>query len=391
MTSQVAGLQAYVVGGAVRDALLGMPVQDRDWVVVGATPEDMLAAGFRPVGKDFPVFLHPATHEEYALARTERKTAPGYRGFVFHTSPDVTLEEDLVRRDLTINAIARAPDGTLVDPFGGQADLARRVFRHVSDAFLEDPVRILRLARFAARLPDFTIAPETMALMRGMVGAGEVDALVAERVWQETSRALMEATPSRMFEVLRACGALARVMPELDRLWTGPAGPAPGDHTLRVIDRAAACNLELPARFAALLDGLGTSAGLEQLDALCQRLKVPAECRDLAIMTAREHATVAGAAALDAPALVGLFERCDGFRKPQRFGQMLAALQAACTGQVSVLPGRSAGLFDALAAARGVNAGEIAGRCGDDRAAIPGAVRQARIDAVDTLIRSRAQ
>jgi tRNA nucleotidyltransferase (CCA-adding enzyme) len=218
-------MRAYIVGGAVRDGLLGLPVQDHDWVVVGATPEDMLAQGFRPVGKDFPVFLHPDTQEEHALARTERKTAPGYRGFVFHTSPDVTLEEDLVRRDLTINAIARAEDGSLVDPYGGQRDLQARVFRHVSDAFAEDPVRILRVARFAARFPEFTVAPETNALMRRMVELGEVDALVAERVWQELARGLMEQTPSRMFDVLRGCGALARIMPELDALWGVPQPP----------------------------------------------------------------------------------------------------------------------------------------------------------------------
>ncbi|MBC7861127.1 MAG: multifunctional CCA tRNA nucleotidyl transferase/2'3'-cyclic phosphodiesterase/2'nucleotidase/phosphatase, partial [Burkholderiaceae bacterium] len=209
-------MKIYVVGGAVRDELLGLPVKDRDYVVVGGTPEQMLARGFRPVGKDFPVFLHPKTHEEYALARTERKTAPGYRGFVFHAAPDVTLEQDLVRRDLTVNAIARAEDGALSDPFGGVADIGRRVFRHVSDAFGEDPVRILRVARFAARFTDFTVAPETLALMRSMVEQGEVDALVPERVWQEVARGLMEARPSRMLAVLRECGALARIMPELD-------------------------------------------------------------------------------------------------------------------------------------------------------------------------------
>ena len=217
-----ATLKAYVVGGAVRDRLLGLPVQDHDWVVVGAEPEDMLKLGFKAVGKDFPVFLHPQTREEYALARTERKNGQGYKGFSFHTSPDVTLEEDLIRRDLTINAIAEMPDGSLIDPYGGQRDLADRVFRHVSPAFTEDPVRILRIARFAARFSDFSVAPETLALMRSMVDAGEVDHLVAERVWQEIARGLMYARPSRMFEVLRQCGALARLLPELD------------DHLLRV-------------------------------------------------------------------------------------------------------------------------------------------------------------
>ena len=215
-------MRTYVVGGAVRDALLGLPVKDHDHVVVGATPEEMVSKGYRPVGKDFPVFLHPETQEEYALARTERKTAPGYKGFVFHTSPDVTLEDDLVRRDLTINAIARAEDGTLTDPYGGQRDIEQRIFRHVSDAFAEDPVRILRVARFAARFSDFRVAPETNALMQRMVAEGEVDALVPERVWQELSRGLMEHKPSRMFEVLRDCGALARILPELNALWGVP-------------------------------------------------------------------------------------------------------------------------------------------------------------------------
>ena len=256
-------MDIYVVGGAVRDRLLGRPVQDHDYVVVGATPEQMVARGFRPVGKDFPVFLHPQTQEEYALARTERKTAPGYHGFVFHTAPDVTLEQDLVRRDLTINAIAEAADGTLTDPFGGVADLEKRVFRHVSGAFGEDPVRILRLARFAARFADFTVAPETMDLMKSMVAAGEVDALVPERVWQELARGLMEARPSRMFEVLRRCGALVRLLPEVDRLWGVPqrADYHPevdtGVHVMMVLDHAAAQNYALPVRFAALTHDLG--------------------------------------------------------------------------------------------------------------------------------------
>ena len=215
-------MKAYVVGGAVRDALLGRSVQDRDWVVVGATPEEMLAAGYLQVGRDFPVFLHPQSREEYALARTERKTAPGYTGFVVHAAPDVTLEEDLLRRDLTMNAIAQDAEGGLVDPYGGQADIAACVMRHVSPAFAEDPVRILRVARFAARFADFTVAPETVTLMRDMVAAGEVDALVAERVWQELARGLMEAKPSRMFAVLRDCGALARLLPEVEALWGVP-------------------------------------------------------------------------------------------------------------------------------------------------------------------------
>ncbi len=363
-------MQSYVVGGAVRDELLGLPVQDHDHVVVGATPEDMVRQGFRPVGKDFPVFLHPQTHEEYALARTERKTAPGYKGFVFHTSPDVTLEQDLVRRDLTINAIAKADDGTLIDPFNGRADIARRIFRHVSDAFAEDPVRILRVARFAARYAQFAVAPETNALMRRMVDDGEADALVAERVWQELSRGLMEATPSRMFAVLRDCGALARILPELD------AGP----QAMQVIDAAAAAGLPLPVRFAALLQGQG-AAGLRAIEQVCRRLKVPADCRDLAVMAARERDVVAAALALDAEAMVALLERCDGFRKPDRFSQLLQAVQAGagCAGQAYAPRTR---LDTALAAARAVNAGEVAQRCAQTPQRIPGMVHEARVAAV---------
>jgi tRNA nucleotidyltransferase (CCA-adding enzyme) len=375
VTTPGASWQAYVVGGAVRDALLGIAVQDRDWVVVGATPDDLLAEGFRPVGKDFPVFLHPDTHEEYALARTERKTAPGYRGFVFHADPGVTLEQDLVRRDLTINAIARAEDGTLIDPFGGQRDLAARLFRHVSDAFLEDPVRILRLARFAARLPAFRVAPETAALMRTMVAGGEVDALVAERVWQEMARGLMETQPSRMFAVLRECGALARIAPELEAAWDVPhpaCGTSMGAHMMAVLDTG--CDGQpLCVRFAALLAGLETAA----IETLCQRLRVPSECRDLAIMTAREQDKLTASARLDADATVALFERCDGWRKPARFAQLLAAAAAAsCTALAS------ARLSKALAAALAVNAGAIAAACGDDKAGIPAAVRAARVAAV---------
>src|SRR5450830_618178 len=281
-------MKIYVVGGAVRDELLGLPVQDHDYVVVGATPADMLARGFRPVGKDFPVFLHPETQEEYALARTERKTAPGYKGFVFHTDSAVTLEQDLARRDLTINAIAKGEDGVLVDPYHGQEDIRRRVFRHVSDAFVEDPVRILRMARFAARFPDFTVAPETNALMQKMVQAGEVDALVPERVWQELARGLMENTPSRMLAVLRDCGALAHLLPELPALDTPP-----GEQLLQAIDRATTLDHPLEVRFAVLMRFLD---GVDAIQAVCKRLKVPNECRDLAVMTARERDALGQAA-----------------------------------------------------------------------------------------------
>ena len=305
-------MKCYIVGGAVRDRLLGLPVKDRDWVVVGATPEAMLARGFKPVGKDFPVFLHPHTHEEYALARTERKVGRGYHGFTFHAAPDVTLEEDLVRRDLTINAIAQDDDGTLIDPYGGVADVEAGVLRHVSPAFAEDPVRILRLARFAARF-GFAVAPETQALMQQMVANGEVDALVAERVWQELAKGLMTDTPSRMLLTLRDCGALARLLPEVDALFGVPqrADYHPeidtGDHVMRVLDYSASQNQPLPVRFAALMHDLGKARtpadilprhigheprGEAPLLALCERLRVPAECRDLARITALYHTKV---------------------------------------------------------------------------------------------------
>ncbi|WP_374585395.1 multifunctional CCA tRNA nucleotidyl transferase/2'3'-cyclic phosphodiesterase/2'nucleotidase/phosphatase [Pseudoduganella sp.] len=370
-------MKTYVVGGAVRDALLGLPVKDRDHVVVGATPEEMVRAGYRPVGKDFPVFLHPQTQEEYALARTERKTAPGYKGFVFHTSSDVTLEEDLVRRDLTINAIARDDDGVLVDPYHGQRDLQDRIFRHVSDAFAEDPVRILRLARFAARFPDFRVAPETNALMQRMVREGEVDALVPERVWQEVARGLMEQKPSRMLQVLRDCGALSHILPEL----------GDGSAIAPVLDRAAALELALPERFAAML----YDQPLPQVEQASKRLKVPTECRDLAVMTARDHASVGQALALDAAAMVALFERCDGYRKPARFAQFLAAAGCAlAAGEAAEgLAPQRALLARALDAARAVNAGEIAQRAAGQPQQIPELVRAARVDAVRATLGAR--
>ena len=407
-------MKTYVVGGAVRDELLGLAVKDHDWVVVGATPEEMVKRGFRPVGRDFPVFLHPDTHEEYALARTERKTAPGYHGFVFHTAPDVTLEQDLVRRDLTINAIARADDGALTDPFGGQSDIRERVFRHVSDAFGEDPVRILRLARFAARFADFTVAPETLALMRRMVEHGEVDALVPERVWQEIARGLMEATPSRMLAVLRECGALARIMPELDKLWGVPQ-PAlhhpevdTGVHMMLVIDYAAQRGFDLAVRFAALMHDLGKGAtrpedwpshhgheglGARLIDTLCRRLKVPNECRELAVMAAREHGNVGRAEILRPNTIVSLFERCDAFRKPARFQQMLLASECDFRGRGGDAddfrtrpypPGPH--LMAALAAARAVNAGEVAQRHAEQPERIKDAVHAARVRAVKAIL-----
>jgi len=406
-------MEIYAVGGAVRDALLGLPVQDRDFVVVGATPEDMLAAGYTPVGKDFPVFLHPETHEEYALARTERKTAPGYKGFVFHTADHVTLEQDLARRDLTINAIARREDGTLVDPFHGQTDLQARVFRHVSPAFAEDPVRILRVARFAARFADFTVAPETNRLMQDMVLAGEVDALVPERVWQELARGLMEQRPSRMFAVLRDCGALKRILPELDALWGVPQPPKhhpeidTGVHIMLVVDYAAAQGYELPVRFAALLHDLGKGAtppeawpshhgheglGVELVDQVCKRLKIPSDCRDLAVMTAREHGNVGRAMELRPATIVSLLERCDAFRKPQRFVDMLHASASDHFGRTGFedkpYP-QVAYLQAAMAAAQSVNAGEIA-QAQENPQNIPRAIHAARVEAVRHKIGSVA-
>ena len=348
-------MKTYLVGGAVRDRLLGRPQGDRDWVVVGATPQAMLDAGFRPVGKDFPVFLHPETGEEHALARTERKSGRGYHGFVIHTSPDVSLEEDLARRDLTINAMAQDGDGGLIDPWGGQRDLAARVLRHVSPAFAEDPVRILRLARFAARLPDFTVAPETLALMRGMVADGEVDHLVAERVWQELARGLMEARPSRMFDVLRACGALARLLPEVDRLWGVPqrAEHHPevdtGVHLMMVMDMSARLQGSLGVRYACLGHDLGKGTtptdvlprhlghegrSVKLLQQVGDRLRVPNECRELAEVVAREHGNIHRSGELNAAAVLRLLERCDAIRKPQRFAEVLLACECDARGRL---------------------------------------------------------
>lgn len=348
-------MKIYLVGGAVRDRLLGRRVGDRDWVVVGASPQAMLDAGFRPVGRDFPVFLHPDTGEEHALARTERKSGHGYHGFTFHTSPDVTLEDDLVRRDLTVNAMAEDADGTLIDPWGGQRDLAARVLRHVSPAFAEDPVRILRLARFAARFHDFSVAPETLALMRAMVTAGEVDHLVPERVWQELARGLMEARPSRMFEVLRDCGALARLLPEVERLWGVPqrADYHPevdtGVHLMMVMDMSARLQGSLPVRYACLGHDLGKGTtpadvlprhlghegrSAQLLKAVGERLRVPNDCRELADVVAREHGNIHRSGEFGAEAILRLLERCDALRKPQRFHEVLLACECDARGRL---------------------------------------------------------
>ncbi len=401
--------RCHVVGGAVRDALMGRPAGDRDWVVVGSTPQEMLAAGFRPVGRDFPVFLHPRTNEEYALARTERKSAPGYHGFTFHAAPDVTLEQDLARRDLTINAMARTEDGTLVDPFGGARDLAARVLRHVSEAFAEDPVRLLRLARFAARWRDFTVAPETLALLRRLVDDGEVDALVPERVWQELSRGLMESAPRRMFEVLRDCGALARLLPEVDRLWGVPQPPEhhpeidTGEHLMLVLEQCALADVPLPVRFACLVHDLGKgttprdewprhtahearSAKLAR--AVADRLKVSADCRELADTVAREHGNIHRSGALDAAATMRLLERCDAIRRPERFVLALLACECDARGRTrrahDAYPPRQR-LAVALECARAVDTAVVAADAaarGLAGPAIGDAVRAARIEAI---------
>ena len=350
-------MKTYLVGGAVRDGLLGITGADRDWVVVGSTPQAMLALGFTPVGKDFPVFLHPQTHEEYALARTERKTAPGYKGFVVHASPEVTLEEDLARRDLSINAIAQADDGTLIDPFGGQLDVQHKVLRHVTDAFREDPVRILRVARLAARYPDFSVAPATMTLMQDMVAAGEVDALVSERVWQELAKGLMAAQPSRMLQVLRECRALRILLPEVDRLYGVPQPPEhhpeidTGVHLEMVLDETARVNAPLEVRFAALCHDLGKGTTAKELlprhigheersvrllRGLCERWRVPVHCKELAEVVAREHGHIHGAMSFGAEALLRLLIRCDAIRRPDRFVRILMACECDARGRLGL-------------------------------------------------------
>ena len=412
-------LHIYMVGGAVRDQLLGRPVSDRDWVVVGATPEHLLAQGFTPVGRDFPVFLHPRTHEEYALARTERKSGSGYRGFVVHTSPDVTLEEDLARRDLTINAIAAPPDwsgsGPVIDPYGGVADLRAGVLRHVTDAFREDPVRILRVARFAARFAHFHVAEATLQLMREMVAHGEVDHLVHERVWQEISRGLMEAQPSRMFEVLRACGALARLLPELDRLWGVPqrADYHPevdtGIHAMLVLDMAAQLQAPLAVRFACLCHDLGKGTtpadvlprhiGHEQRGAklvrqVGERWRVPKECTELAELVAAEHGNIHRSLDLSPAAVLRLLQRCDALRKPERFAQALWACECDARGrwgfEAAAYPQRGR-LAQALAVALGVATGPIAAQAvaaGKQGAAIGQAVDAVRVQALGQWLKT---
>ena len=410
-----------MVGGAVRDKLLGLKVADHDWVVVGATAEALTKQGFLPVGRDFPVFLHPHTREEYALARTERNTARGYRGFEVYAAPDVTLEQDLARRDLTINSIAAPahpesanglfePDlSALIDPYGGQRDLQAKVLRHVTDAFREDPVRILRLARFAARFSDFSVAPETMTLMRDMVAHGEVDALVPERVWQELARGMMEHRPSRMLEVLRDCGALKKLLPEVDRLWGVPQRAEyhpeidTGIHLMMVLDMAAELNAPLPVRFACLCHDLGKGTtpadvlprhiGHEErsarlLKGVCQRLRVPVDCREIADVVAREHGNIHRSSDFNPAAVVRLLERCDAFRKPERFADILLACECDARGRLglaqSLYPQRPR-LLQALTVAQAVATDTVAAdalAAGQTGPQIGEWIHRARVEAV---------
>lgn len=392
----------------MRDKLLNLPVQDRDWVVVGATPEQMTAQGYTPVGKDFPVFLHPDTHEEYALARTERKTALGYKGFAVYAAPDVTLEQDLSRRDFTINAIAQAEDGSLIDPYHGMADLQAGILRHVSVAFNEDPVRILRAARFVARF-GFAIAPETLQLMQSMVSNGEVDALVPERVWQELARGLMEKNPSRFITTLRDCGALKKILPEVDALFGVPQPPQHhpeidcGIHTMMALDDTARQNYTLEVRFAALMHDLGKGntprdilprhighekRSVELLRVVCERLRIPGDCRDLGLLVAQYHGDVHRAKQLRADTVVRLFNSCDVWRKPERFNLILEACASDARGRAGheqdEYP-QAVYLLDLLKAAQAVNAGEIALQC-EDKNLISDRVKEARVKAVDALM-----
>ena len=413
-------MKIYLVGGAVRDALLGRPGSDRDWVVVGSTPEAMVAQGFLPVGRDFPVFLHPETREEHALARTERKTARGYHGFAFHADENVTLEQDLARRDLTINALAvdasrLRPDGgfdpaDVIDPFNGRADLRAGVLRHVTGAFAEDPVRILRLARFAARFPAFTVAPETLALMQAMVAGGEADHLVPERVWQELARGLMEPRPSRLLEVLRTSGALHVLLPEVDRLWGVPQRPEyhpevdTGLHLLMVLDMAARLLAPLPVRFACLCHDLGKGTtpadvlprhiGHEQrsvalLRAVCERLRVPRDCKELAEVVAREHGNIHRSGEFGAAAVLRLLERCDAPRRPERFEAVLLACECDARGRLGLedqpYP-QAARLHAALQAAMAVDTAAIAAATHPPGPQIAQAIAHAREAAIAAVL-----
>jgi tRNA nucleotidyltransferase (CCA-adding enzyme) len=403
-------MQVYLVGGAVRDAQLGIPHKERDWCVVGATPEQLEAQGYRRVGKDFPVFLHPETNEEYALARTERKTGPGYHGFAFHYSPDVTIEDDLRRRDLTINAIARDENGKLIDPCGGLADIEKRVLRHVSNAFVEDPVRILRVARFAARFTHlgFTVADETMQLMRRMVDDGEVDSLIGDRVWKETELALSGRNLRVFFETLRECGALRVLYPEVDVLFGVPQPEQwhpeidTGLHLMMVLEQAEAISEDLEVRFAALVHDLGKgntpknqlpghhgheTRGCKLIRALASRLPVPNACRDLGLIVSEFHTHVHRAFALRPKTILKVLEKTDAFRRPERFEQFLLTCEADARGRAG-LEDRRYGQADffrqALKAAASIDAASIAAEA--DSSDIRRAIQQARTTAITEFI-----
>ena len=402
-------MQVFCVGGAVRDELLGLIVKDRDFVVVGSTPDQMEYLNFKPVGKDFPVFLHPKTHEEYALARTERKTGKGYKGFQIHADPSVTLEQDLARRDLTINAIAKDENGHLIDPYGGLDDLKLKIFRHVSPAFSEDPVRILRTARFAARFTEFSIAPETLELMRDMVKNGEVDALVPERVWQEIAKGLMEQKPSRMFEVLRECGALQKIMPELDILWGVPQPEIyhpeidTGLHIMMVIDYAAKQEFSLPIRFAALTHDLGKGTtpkdilprhtghevrGVDLLKEVSRRLRVPNDCKELAQIVAKFHGKVHQVSKMQPETVLQFLMDTDAIRQPQRFQEFLLACECDSRGRISFEESEcleSQLLMRLLKAVLAVDAGAVAKKHTEPEA-IKQAVLDARLEAIKQVI-----
>ena len=423
-------LQIFSVGGAIRDALLNQPVKDKDWVVVGGTPEEMSKLGYTTVGKDFPVFLHPTSREEYALARTERKTAPGYKGFVVHASPEVSLEEDLARRDLTINAMALpeehaepffdAPHSQThtvfhqhaIDPFHGLQDLNNKVLRHVTLAFREDPVRILRVARFAARFADFQIAPETMQLMQDMVQAGEVEHLVPERVWQELAKGLMTAKPSRMFEVLKECGALKVLLPEVNRLWGVPQRAEyhpeidTGVHLMMVLDMSAQRQASLPVRVACLMHDLGKGTTPKEewprhiaheqrsaklLQQVCERLRIPVECKELSDVVAREHGNIHRSQDLNPAALLRLLERCDAIRKPERMPDILLACECDARGRKGFeneAYGPSTRLQEVLKAALSVVTAGIAEQAqkqGLSGPAVGEKIHAARVNAIDQL------
>ncbi|MCS3903349.1 tRNA nucleotidyltransferase (CCA-adding enzyme) [Methylohalomonas lacus] len=402
-------MKIYTVGGAVRDRLLGREVKDRDYVVVGATAGQLEDLGYRTVGRDFPVFLHPDTHEEYALARTERKSGQGYTGFEFHAAPEITLEQDLARRDITINAMAEDDNGHVIDPFDGRGDLQQRLLRHVSPAFVEDPLRILRVARFAARL-DFAVAAETQTLMHTLAASGELETLPAERVWQELQRALSEPWPRRFFEVLRDCEALAILLPEIDRLFGVPQPQQhhpeidTGVHTLMVLDQAVRLSDEPIVRFAALVHDLGKGTtpadqwprhiaheqrGVKIIEKLCARLKAPNDFRDLAVMAAREHGRVHRAGEMRADTILNLFEACDAFRRPQRFEQLLIVCEADSRGRTGLedrdYP-QADRLRQALQAANSVDAGTLATENLSGKE-IGERIRQARSTAIATAVK----